>query len=172
MQGNAGPGRNCPDYLSLTCIFNTCGEICQHSLIFERRPGPELHSRQAAANVNMKRPVALMDIFRRRETMSIYIPLLALAFLIMPCNANAGDLEHLTNTLENLADMSRSADDAHEAMRNAFSGRPGRYYYYRDDDDDDWEERKHYRERRHHHDKGWHRGWHKPRRHGHHHHWD
>lgn len=75
------------------------------------------------------------------------IPAILLAFWLAPAQARAGDLEGLTNTLENLADMSRSADDAHEAMRNAVRGAPSRYYrdYDRDYDDDDYYRDRYYR---------------------------
>lgn len=69
-----------------------------------------------------------------------YIPAFIFMLCLLPSQANAGDLEAVTNALENLADMSRSADDAHEAMRNAINGNPSRYYrdydrrYYYDDD--------------------------------------
>lgn len=68
-----------------------------------------------------------------------YIHAIILACCLIPVQAGAGDLEGLTNAFENLADMSRSADDANEALRNVIRGEPSRYYrdydrrYYYDD---------------------------------------
>lgn len=88
-----------------------------------------------------------------------YIPILVLAFLLIPCAANGGSLENMTNALENLADMSRSADRANEALHDALNGRPSRYYYRDYDDDDDWRPRRHHHKRKRHHGHKWHKHW-------------
>lgn len=72
------------------------------------------------------------------------IPAILVAFWLVPAQARGGDLDGLTNTLENLADMSRSADEAGEAMRNAVQGRPSRYYLDYGRDYDDGYYRRHY----------------------------
>lgn len=86
-----------------------------------------------------------------------YISILSfMAVCLLPVQASSGDLGNVANALENLADMSRSFDDANEAMKDAIKGNPGRYYrdydrhYYYDDDDDDY-----YEERRKHAKRAW-----------------
>lgn len=86
-----------------------------------------------------------------------YISILSfMAVCLLPFQARSGDLGNVANALENLADMSRSFDDANEAMKDAIRGNPGRYYrnydrhYYYDDDDDDY-----YEERRKHAKRAW-----------------
>lgn len=55
--------------------------------------------------------------------------------LAFPCAAKSGDLDNLSDALDNLSDMARAADRAQEAMKDAAEGREiYRDRYYRNSD--------------------------------------